>query len=226
MTKEAHKTEKGVFDRFTIDTLRKLEGQGFFVVESLMPLFIGKESNVFIGEGRQGKIIVKVYRLENAEFLNMYSYLRGDPRLHRIKRKRRDIIFTWVRREYRNLLKAREGGVAVPTVYVVKNNVLVMQLIGDPADKVKDAPPKHPEAFYKKLIGEMKKLHKAGLVHADLSKFNILNFRENPVLIDFSQSTILKHPHAREYLTRDIKNVNTYFKKLGVKALKSMEDFS
>jgi RIO kinase 1 len=55
------------------------------------------------------------------------------------------------------------------------------------------------------------------LVHADLSAFNILNFDEKPVFIDFSQTTTSKNPHAEEYLNRDIKNITSFFKKLGVK---------
>ena len=61
-------------------------------------------------------------------------------------------------------------------------------------------------------------MHKAGIVHADLSEFNILNYNNNPVFIDFSQGTIATHPRYFEYLKRDVANVCRFFKKLGVKA--------
>jgi len=69
----------------------------------------------------------------------------------------------------------------------------------------------------KLLIKEVKKLYKIGLVHGDLSAFNILNFNDKPVLIDFSQATITKNYQAEELLKRDIKNIVQFFNKLGVK---------
>ena len=72
----------------------------------------------------------------------------------------------------------------------------------------------------------MKKLLSANLVHADLSQFNILNHNDLPVFIDFSQSTTKDSLRAREYLERDLKNVNNFFKKIGLKEkeLKTVED--
>ena len=99
------------------------------------------------------------------------------------------------------------------------NNVLVMEFIGDEGDaapKVKDAIPKNPKEFFDKVITGMQKLHKAGLVHTDLSQFNILNYNEEPVFIDMSQATILENHNAEDYLDRDIKNICTFFRKLGL----------
>ena len=63
----------------------------------------------------------------------------------------------------------------------------------------------------------MRLLHAAGMVHGDLSPYNILNYNEKPVLIDFSQSTVVKTPNSQELLERDIKNILQFFRKLGVK---------
>ena len=57
---------------------------------------------------------------------------------------------------------------------------------------------------------------KAGIVHADLSDFNILNFNDKPVLIDMSQSTTVKNFEADELLKRDIKNLARLANKMGV----------
>jgi RIO kinase 1 len=78
--------------------------------------------------------------------------------------------------------------------------------------------PKDPDKFMEKTINCVKELYKVSLVHADLSEFNILNFEEEPVFIDFSQATTLEHPQALEYLRRDIDNVCKHFRKLGLKA--------
>lgn len=227
VTRDKFKVEKSVFDAFTVKNLRKLESEGFFDMETLSPLYMGKESNVFIGYGKHGDVIIKVYRLENCDFNKMYDYIKNDPRFLKIRKNKRDVILSWVKREHRNLLKAREGKVRVPTIYSIKENVLVMELIGNPAMKIKDQIPKNPSKFYKDLILQIKKLLDVGLVHADLSKFNILNFDEKPVLIDFSQSTPKNSLRAKEFFERDLRNINSFFEKIGVneKELKTIEDF-
>jgi len=227
ISRDKYKVEKSVFDQFTVRTLRKLESDGFFDIETLVPLYMGKESNIFIGYGMHGDVVVKIYRLENCDFNKMYDYIKNDPRFMNIRKNKRDIILNWVKREHRNLLKARKAKVRVPTIFLVKNNVLVMEMIGNPSMKIKDQIPSNPSTFYKQLINEIKKLLNAGLVHADLSKFNILNYNEKPVLIDFSQSTPKDSLRAREYFERDLRNINTFFKKIGVKEkeLKTIEDF-
>ena len=62
------------------------------------------------------------------------------------------------------------------------------------------------------------KLYLAGLIHGDLSAFNILNFNEKPCLIDFSQSTLITTPNWKELLHRDIKNVLQFFSNKGIDA--------
>jgi RIO kinase 1 len=56
---------------------------------------------------------------------------------------------------------------------------------------------------------------KAGLVHADLSEYNIM-WNGRPVFIDVSQSVLTGHNYALKYLFRDIQNITNYFTKLGV----------
>ena len=215
---EKFKTLKGVFDPATERTLFKLISQGHFDgLES--PITIGKEANIFTARKGNEQVIAKIYRITTCDFNKMYNYLQPDPRFPRIKKQRRKIIFAWARREYRNLLKAREAGVRVPTPLAVMQNVLVIEYIGDekgPARKVKDLAPKNPKQFMAETVKNVKKLYKAGLIHADLSSFNILNFNEKPVFIDFSQATTLENPNAKEYLARDIRNLCTMFKKLGL----------
>jgi RIO kinase 1 len=212
------KTYKNVFDAHSIRLVEKLRSPGHFD-ELKSPIALGKEANVFTATKGDELVIVKIYRLENCNFNKMYSYLAPDPRFHGLKKKRRLIIFSWVQREYRNLLKAREV-IRVPKPIAIRDNILVMEFIGreDPAPKLKDAAPENPKKFYDKTIANMRALHKAGLVHADLSDFNILNFEEEPIFIDFSQGTTTEHPQAEEFLERDVRNVTNYFKKIGVKA--------
>jgi len=214
--KEKYKTKHGVFDEFTNRTLFKLISSGHFIgLES--PICIGKESNVFTAKKKDGdRVIVKIYRLETCDFNIMYNYIKNDPRYANIRRKKRNVIFEWVQREYRNLLISREAKVNVPTPITFKNNILVLEFIGEGdeiAPKLKDKVPKNKKQFYEKIVNGMKRLYKAGLVHADLSSFNILNFNETPVIIDMSQSTTLNNPQAQEFLERDAKNISQFFNK-------------
>ncbi len=219
--REDSKIRHNVFDEFTNRTIYRLITGGYF--EGLKsPLFIGKESNVFTALTREGEQrVVKIYRLESCDFNHMYDYIKADPRYSSIKKKRRNIVFAWVQREYRNLMIAREHGVPVPLPYAFMNNVLVLECITSGRDialKLKDATPRHPKEFFTKILAGMRKLHKAGLVHADLSPFNILNREEQPVFIDFSQTTEYDSPNGESYLRRDIRNVCTYFRSLKVDA--------
>jgi len=217
ITKEKFKTSHSVFDEFVNRTIFKLISQGHFDgLES--PIFIGKEANIFSAKKGKKSIIVKIYRLETCDFNKMYDYIKEDPRYVNLKGKRRKIIFSWVQREFRNLLIAREANVRVPTPIAFMNNILVMEFIGEKevAKQLKDKIPDDLKKFFDQIIGNMKKLYKAGLVHADLSQFNILNHKNKPVFIDFSQSSSIKTSTADEYLDRDIKNIVNFFNKHGL----------
>jgi RIO kinase 1 len=216
--REEFKTMHSVFDEFTNRNIFKLISEGYF--KGLIgPVSVGKEANIFAAQTVDSKVIVKIYRLETCDFNRMYDYLKYDPRYTVLKKKRRQIIFSWAQREYRNLLIARDAGIRVPTPITVKHNILVMEFIGDKAaaPKLKDSYPKNPKRFAEEIFDYMSKLYKVGFVHADLSAFNILNWNEKPVLIDFSGCTSLKNPMAEEFLVRDVKNVVDFCNKIGLK---------
>ncbi len=220
VTKEKFKTEHNVFDDFTNRTLFKLIGEGHFDgLESAVS--IGKEANIFSALKGKKRVMVKIYRINSCDFNRMFDYIKSDPRYAGLQGKKRNVIFHWVQREYRNLIKAREAKVRVPTPFVFKNHILVMEFIGredELAPKLKDLVPKEPNKFFDEIIKHMKNLYKAGLVHADLSAFNILNFEDKPVFIDFSQCSSLRDSRAEEYLARDVHNLCTFFRKLGLKS--------
>ena len=221
MKKEIWKTAENVFDSFTLRTLQKLSSEGHF--DGLKSkIAMGKEANVFTAEKGKDLVCIKIYRLETADFNKMYKYIAGDPRFRGIKHNRRKIIFEWTKREFRNLLKAREAGVNVPKPIAFENNVLVMEFIGDnfgvlnPAPILKNKPPIDIEKCFKSVKQDMKKMYKAELVHGDLSEYNILNYNEKFVLIDLSHGTPSFAPASREIFERDIKNVSNYFKRMGI----------
>lgn len=218
ISRERFKVYGNVFDNFTVRTIIKLSSKLDFDAYTLTPLFIGKESNVFLCLRGDETIVLKIYRLESCDFNRLYDYIKYDPRFLGLKKQRRKVIFAWAQREYRNLLKAREAEVRVPTPYAFENNVLAMEMIGDdyPAPKLKDQLPKDLGAFFDNTIRQAKRLVSAGLVHADLSQFNILNYHDLPVFIDFSQATPTETDNAQELLLRDIRNLCTFFEKKGL----------
>ncbi len=218
--KEKFRTYKGVFDERTLRTIFKLESEGYFD-ELRSPVSIGKESNVFTAIKKDGTyVIIKIYRVNNADFKRMYRYIGPDARFKGLSNQRRKVISAWAQREYRNLLVANKIGAKVPVPYAVSENVLVMELIGDggeAAPRLKDCRPKDLKKFSKELIKNLKLFYKAGFIHGDLSEFNILNYNEKPYIIDLSHGVRLDYPNVDELLERDIKNLERYFNKLSLK---------
>ena len=124
MAKEIWKIKGNVFDQFTLKVLHDISNKGHFD-ELTQALQVGKEANVFIAQKGSDRVAVKIYRLENCNFNKMFDYIKSDPRFPSIARRKREVVFAWVLREYRNLLVARQAGVRVPTPLFQKNNVLV-----------------------------------------------------------------------------------------------------
>jgi RIO kinase 1 len=216
-TQERFKAYENVFDQSTMLALFKLSSQGHFD-ELKGTIKIGKEANIFYAEKGSKKIIIKIYR-KSANFKKMYDYMAPDPRFTGLKRNKTNIIYTWAKKEYRNLLRARSAGIKVPTPYAVYKNILVMEFIGnnEVAPQLNKVAPDKPKQFYERLIKDIKDLYqKAKLVHADLSEFNILNHNNKPIIIDFSHAVDLRYPNVHKLLERDLKIIGRYFKKLGV----------
>src|SRR5690348_9252785 len=89
---------------------------------------------------------------------------------------------------------------------------------GVPAPHLRDVPLQTPKLWYDKILEMLQVLYeKAKLVHGDVSEYNILVPDGYPVLIDFAQAVTVEHPEAREFLKRDVENVNNYFKGLNVR---------
>ncbi len=215
---ERFKTSKGVFDEHTERDLFELQSRQV-LDEVVSPLKIGKESHVFIANKGKKKLIVKIYRVQNCDFKRMYNYIKKDPRFSYLQHHRRQIIYAWAQREFRNLKHAEKAKVYAPSPIAFKNNIIVEEMIGavNPAPVLKDKLPQHPEFFFDQIIVQVRKLYQQGLVHGDLSAFNILIYKERPYLIDFSQATLTETPNSEELLERDVRNIINFFLKLGVR---------
>ena len=224
---DERKVTENVFDNATLKTLYHLSNSGY--IEALGgPISTGKEANVFyaIGKGDR-ELAVKIYRVSSSNFKAILGYIVGDHRFENVKRTKRDLIFAWARKEFQNLLRARNVGVRVPEPIIVERNVLVMEFIGEDgiaSPHLRDVKlvREDGEKIFEEMIEFMRRLYQdAGMVHGDLSEYNILIGPENePVIIDMGQGVLTSHYRSREFLERDIENVVGFFRRYGVKATK------
>ncbi|MEM1689660.1 MAG: serine protein kinase RIO [Candidatus Hadarchaeales archaeon] len=216
---EIYKIMAGVFDHSTLLSLCKMVNRGIFDMV-YGAVSTGKEANVFCASDSTGNFLaVKIYRIATSDFKTMHKYLLADPRYSRVPHERRRIIFAWTSREFKNLQRAYEAGVHVPRPVDHEKNILVMEFLGEngiPYPRMKDMTPENPKEAFNSILEDMRLLYqKAGLVHADLSEYNILITPE-PYLIDFSMAIDIQSSMALEYLRRDILNISHYFEKLNI----------
>ncbi|MEM3087895.1 MAG: serine protein kinase RIO, partial [Candidatus Bathyarchaeia archaeon] len=191
-----------VFDQTTLLTIYDLLNRG--VIDRLHGVVkAGKESRVYRGVDPKGRdLAVKIYLTTSAEFRRgMMPYIQDDPRFLQARQETKSLIYAWALREFRNLQKAYRAGVPVPKPIAVSKNVLVMEFIGKdgvPAPLLKDEPPKKPNQTYNHILKYVKQLYqKADLVHGDLSEYNIMMWKNQPVIFDISQAVPSQHPMAR-----------------------------
>lgn len=236
------KTEQYVLDIPTLETLYKFSKKG--VIKALGgPVSQGKESVIFHAIGGEGEeLAIKMYKINTAHFNAMLDYIIGDPRFEDIKKDRRSVIYVWAHKEFKNLKRASDAGIRVPKPIACDKNVLIMEFIGKEgiaAPRMRDIPEEilkddfELEELFIRIISAIKTLYEKGtMVHADLSEFNILmkgyverefgianaaaEIEIEPVIIDMGQSLLLNHPHADEFLLRDVRNIIIFFNKLGL----------
>jgi len=183
----------------------------------------GKEARIYWGKNKEGKdLAVKIYLTASAEFRKgMFKYIEGDYRFKGVKHDTRSLIFAWAQKEFRNLEQASRAKVRVPKPVAVRNNVLVMEFIGENgvhAASLKEQEPSDPEKVYEVLLTYVERLYrKADLVHGDLSEYNVMMWKGKPVIFDVAQAVPTSHPMAEFFLRRDLANVNRFFSRLGVK---------
>ena len=210
-----------VFDKQNLMRIYKLMSDG--VVDRFdFPISTGKEGNVFRASTRDGKFLaVKIYRTSTGTFGEMWKYINGDPRFKRVSSNRKRLVLSWANKEFLNLKLLHWAGVRVPEPVVQHDNIVVMEYIGDdiePARQLKYVQPEDPEGLSMKVMSYVRLAYqKAKLVHCDLSEFNILMFRNEPVLIDVGQGVLVSHANAEEWLERDVRNMVRYFGRHGGK---------
>jgi RIO kinase 1 len=149
----------------------------------------------------------------------MRGYLEGDPRFEGIGSDKKKVVTAWVRKEFANLQRAKQAGVRVPDPIAVQRNVLVMEYIATEdgrAKRLNEVHIENPETAFEVVREYMRRLYDAGLVHGDLSEYNIVFHEGQLVVIDLGQAVTVHHGNAQDYLERDCENVASFFSRQGV----------
>ena len=223
------KVTASVFDDATFAALYKLVQDGWISAFG-GPISTGKEANVYtaLGDERAAEalgedapeVAVKVYRINASDFRDMRDYLTGDPRFEGIGGKKSQVVLAWVRKEYANLKRAEKAGVRVPNPLAVERNVLVMEYIGTDeggrARRLAEVNVENPETAYHVVREYVRRLYTAGLVHGDLSEYNIVVEDGELVVIDLGQAVTVHHPNSDMFLERDCRNVAKFFSRQGL----------
>lgn len=211
------KVEGSVFDEATLAAVYKLVQDGY--IEAFGgPVSTGKEANVYEALGADGReVAVKVYRISASDFRQMREYLEGDPRFDGVSDKKA-LVLAWTRKEYANLSRAQAAGVRVPEPIAVERNALVMELVGHADDRAKrlaEVNVENPDTAYGVVREYMRRLYDAGLVHGDLSEYNMVIYEGELYIIDLGQAVTIHHPNADDFLRRDCRNIANFFSRQG-----------
>jgi RIO kinase 1 len=220
LTKDSdeRKVMEEVFDRATLLAVKDLLSKGELQYLNGV-VNAGKEARVYWGVAGDGTArAVKIYFTASAEFKRRMRYVAGDRRFSRIPSTTRGLIDLWVQKEYKNLQLAEAAGIRVPKPCSFNENVLVTEYIG--------TPPGHAPVFaevevnrsdYDWTIRTIRALYsRAGLVHADLSEYNIFKLGKERILFDMGSAVLTTHPESRELLRRDVGNIVRFFGRRGV----------
>jgi RIO kinase 1 len=136
----------------------------------------GKEADVYLCLFKEVPIAVKVYRLYRT------SHRGGGP----IKQ---DSTGWMAAHEYQMTRQAWKGGCLVPTPARRVENMFSMRYLGDgPAPRLSDVELPDPQRLLNEVLEGIEGLARAGVVHSDLSAYNILYFDGKPWFIDFSEA--------------------------------------
>ena len=238
-SRKPHKKDKS--DRATVEEvldprtkiiLFKLINKGF-IDELHGSISRGKEANVFYATSSKGEFAVKIYKTSIMTFKKRRQYVEGEFRFRKLNYSSnpRKLIKMWAEKEMRNLMRLVQCDVACPRPLFLKNNVLVMEFIGENGKAAKtlknvNLNEKQARELYLDCVLMMRRMYNdCKLIHADLSEFNMLFHQNKLHIIDVSQSVEHDHPNAFEFLRSDCSNVNDFFRKKNVQTMTLKELF-
>jgi RIO kinase 1 len=201
-------------------------------------LMSGKEATVYVVRRGDETLCAKVYKEANKRsFRQSVDYTEN----RKVKSSRQARAMAkgskygkqaqeeaWQSAEVDALYRLANAGVRVPTPYNFYEGVLLMELVtdadGNAAPRLNDLTFSAEDArkHHHTLIREVVRMLCAGIVHGDLSEFNILLSSDGPVIIDLPQAVdAAGNNHAMSMLERDVNNLSTFFGQFAPELLKT-----
>lgn len=196
--------------------------------EVIRPLMSGKEASVYVVRCGSEIRCAKVYKeADKRSFRQAVQYQEGrrvrNSRRARAMEKgskfgRKQQEDAWHNAEVDALYRLADAGVRVPKPYGCFDGVLLMELITDEdgtvASRLNDVAMSAEQAIedHDIMMHYISRMLCAGIVHGDLSEFNVLVDDYGPVIIDLPQAVdAAANNHARSMLMRDVNNMTTYY---------------
>ncbi|MCC6135036.1 MAG: serine protein kinase RIO [Candidatus Contendobacter sp.] len=198
------------------------------VDEILGELKSGKEAQVYMVRCGDAIRCAKVYKeahqrsfkqaVQYQEGRKVRSSRRTRAMAQRTRYGQKEQEAAWLHAEVDALYQLAAAGVRVPAPLGFVEGVLLMELVvdaeGRPAPQLHEVTLTHAQAreYHLLLLAEVVRMLCAGLIHGDLSEFNILVDAQGPVIIDLPQAVnAAANNSAKMMLVRDVANITAYF---------------
>ena len=209
------------------NSLQTLINDGL-IDEVLYQLMSGKEATVYVVRSGGEIRCAKVYKDSmKRSFKNAAQYQEGNKvknsRRARAMKKgskfgRKQQEDVWQNAEVDALFKCADAGVRVPKPYGCFDGVLLMELVtndeGEVAPRLNDVSMSAEQALddHREVMNDVKRMLCAGIIHGDLSEFNVLVDDYGPVIIDMPQAVDASaNNNAKSMLIRDVNNMTNYY---------------
>jgi RIO kinase 1 len=192
--------------------------------EVLRSLKSGKEASVYIVRAGTDIRCAKVYKnMSQRSFQQRAQYqegrqVRGSRQARAIGKRtrfgRREEESAWKNAEVDALYRLMAAGVRVPKPYGFVDGVLIMELVTDatgasaPGLGAVELTPEQARDYHAFIVAQIQRMLCAGLIHGDLSEYNVLVGADGPVIIDLPQAVnAAGNNSARAMLLRDVDNI-------------------
>ncbi len=199
-----------------------------FINEVLRPLKSGKEAEVYVVQSEGETRCAKVYKEASQRSFQQQSVYQEGRKVRNTRQARamqkgsrfgnQQQEAAWQNAEVDALYQLAAAGVRVPKPYNFIEGVLLMELItdadGNAAPRLNDLELTGEQAlvYHAFLLKEVVRMLCAGLIHGDLSEYNILVDTQGPVIIDLPQAVnAAANNNAAQMLERDVNNLANYF---------------